>query len=147
MQESQDAHRSCRCPRRSALVVDQRDCVACRGFYRQAVAARTDRCRLLMAVYSGHSPGDHEVVGRINSEHLSDQFQRDLGHAADNDLLHDGEVKLDDIHSASGACFVSRHACRDMPCTRFLMPVQAAALQPFPERSRLLSGPGLLLTC
>lgn len=56
-----------------------------------------------MAVYSGHSPGDHEVVGRINSEHLSDQFQRDLGHAADNDLLHDGEVKLDDIHSASGS--------------------------------------------
>lgn len=55
-----------------------------------------------MSAYRTRGIDDQELVGRINSEHLSDQFQRELSHTPDKDLLHDNELKLDDIHSASG---------------------------------------------
>lgn len=55
-----------------------------------------------MSAYRTTGIDDQKLVGRINSEHLSDQFQRELSHTPDKDLLHDNELKLDDIHSASG---------------------------------------------
>lgn len=56
-----------------------------------------------MSAYRTTGIDDQKLVGRINSEHLSDQFQRELSHTPDKDLLHDNELKLDDIHSASGS--------------------------------------------
>ncbi len=55
-----------------------------------------------MSAFRKRSTDDHELVGRINSEHLSDQFQRELSNTVEDDLLHDDELKLDDIHNASG---------------------------------------------
>lgn len=45
---------------------------------------------------------DPNLVGRIDSEHLSEQFQRDLSSSPGEDLLQD-ELKLDDISNASGS--------------------------------------------
>lgn len=45
---------------------------------------------------------DPSLVGRIDSEHLSEQFQRELSNSPGEDLLQD-ELKLEDISNASGS--------------------------------------------
>lgn len=55
-----------------------------------------------MSVRPERALSDQNLVSRISSEHLSEQFQRELGHTGDDDLLQSDEVKLDDIHRASG---------------------------------------------
>lgn len=45
---------------------------------------------------------DPNLVGRIDSEHLSEQFQRELSNSPGEDLLQD-ELKLEDISNASGS--------------------------------------------
>ncbi|DBA70494.1 TPA: hypothetical protein ACH3X2_011897 [Trebouxia sp. C0005] len=56
-----------------------------------------------MSAFRNRSTGEHELVGRINSEHLSDQFQRELSATPEDELLQDRELRIDDIHSASGS--------------------------------------------
>ncbi|DBA97262.1 hypothetical protein WJX77_001152 [Trebouxia sp. C0004] len=56
-----------------------------------------------MSAFRNRSTGEHELVGRINSEHLSDQFQRALSNTPEDELLQDRELRIDDIHSASGS--------------------------------------------
>lgn len=46
---------------------------------------------------------DSDLVGRIDSEHLSEQFQRELSNSPGDDLLQD-DLKLADISNASGLC-------------------------------------------
>ena len=55
-----------------------------------------------MSAFHNRSAGEHELVGRINSEHLSEQFQRELSNTREDELLQDRELRIDDIHSASG---------------------------------------------
>ncbi len=55
-----------------------------------------------MSAFRNRSAGEHELVGRINSEHLSEQFQRELSNTREDELLQDRELRIDDIHSASG---------------------------------------------
>ena len=55
-----------------------------------------------MSAFRNRSAGDNQLVGRINSEHLSDQFQRELSNTPEDELLQDRELRIDDIHSASG---------------------------------------------
>ena len=54
-----------------------------------------------MLAYRKRPSNDPNLVGRIDSEHLSEQFQRELSNLPGDDLLHD-ELKLDDISNASG---------------------------------------------
>lgn len=66
-----------------------------------------------MLAYRNRPAIDPNLVGRIDSEHLSEQFQRELSNSPGADLLQD-ELKLDDISNASGSCRKAKcflHAC------------------------------------
>ena len=54
-----------------------------------------------MLAYRKRSSNDPDLVGRIDSGHLSEQFQRDLSSSPGDDLLQN-DLKLDDISNASG---------------------------------------------
>ena len=56
-----------------------------------------------MLAYRTRPAINSDLVGRIDSEHLSEQFQRELSNSPGDDLLQD-ELKLDDISNASGPC-------------------------------------------
>lgn len=86
-----------------------------------------------MSAFRKRTTDDHELVARINSEHLSDQFQRELSNTPEDDLLQDRELKLDDIHSASGLhlylVLASWHCIESVLMVTLIIDMQAAALR------------------
>lgn len=84
-----------------------------------------------MLAHRKRSSNDPDLVGRIDSEHLSEQFQRDLSSSPGDDLLQN-DLKLDDISNASGLRLATlcgvRHKSRT-PASVHTVALQGAAWQ------------------
>lgn len=82
---------------------------------------------------------DANLVGRIDSEHLSEQFQRELSNSPGDDFLQD-DLKLHDISNASGLCRAV--SCFAQPRCQYVRNVNAtgsgvAALAQIPQPQQL----------